>query len=69
MENKYDELLIQGLIKLMDLEFSHIPKDGDINYTFSEEYIRNKEKLIKKLGHSYWKFINTVAKKAAVIIM
>ena len=69
MENKYDELLIQGLTKLMDLEFSHFSKEEDLNYEFSNEYIKYKEKLIKNLGNSYWKFVNTVAKKVAVIII
>ena len=49
MGNKYDELLIQGLTKLMDLEFSDISDDKDINYIFSDRYIKNKEKLIKKI--------------------
>lgn len=69
MENKYDELLVQGLTKLIDLEFSHMPDGEDINYTFSERYIRNRERLIRNLGRSYWKFFNTVTKKAAVIIV
>ncbi len=68
MKNKYDDLLIQGLTKLKNLEFAYIPDAGEINYSFSEEYIRNKERLVKNLGRPYWKYINTVAKKAAVFI-
>lgn len=69
MENKYDELLIRGLTKLIDVEFSHVYEDEDLNYEFSEEYIRHKEKLIKSVGRPYWKFVNTIAKKVAVIIV
>ena len=69
MTNKYDELLIDGLSKLKELEFSNIPEADEIDYTFSDGYIKYKDKLLNKLGHSYWKFVNTVAKKAAVIII
>ncbi len=69
MKNKYDNLLKQGLTKLKNLEFAYISDGKEINYSFSEEYIRNKEHLIKNLGRPYWKFVNTVAKKAAVIIV
>lgn len=69
MHNKYDELLIQGLTKLMELEFSHVSEIRNVDYIFSNKYKRNKDKLIKNLGHSYWKFINTAAKKVAVIVV
>lgn len=69
MKNKYDDLLIQGLTKLKNLEFAYVSNAGEINYSFSEKYISNKERLIKNLGRPYWKYINTVAKKAAVIIV
>ena len=67
MINKYDELLIEGLSKLKELEFSNIPDAKEIEYTFSDEYIKAKDKLLIKLGHSYWKYVNTIAKKVAVI--
>ena len=69
MTNKYDELLIEGLSKLKELEFSHIPEADKIDYTFSEGYVKSKEKLLNKLGTSYWKYVNTAAKKVAVIIV
>lgn len=69
MTNKYDELLIEGLSKLKELEFSHIPEADKIDHTFSKEYVKSKEKLLNKLGTSYWKYVNTIAKKAAVIII
>ena len=69
MTNKYDKLLIEGLTKLKELEFSNIPDADEIKHAFSEEYINSKEKLLNKLGHSYWKYINTIAKKVAVTII
>ena len=69
MDNKYDKLLIQGLTKLMDVEFSYVSEIQNVDYIFSNKYKRNKDKLIKNLGRSYWKFINTAAKKAAVIVV
>ncbi len=69
MKNKYDDLMIQGLTTLKNIEFAYVDNLEEIDYNFSEKYIKSKEKLIKKLGHSYWKYVNTVAKKAAVIIV
>lgn len=69
MRTKDDELLIRGLSILKELEFSHVPQEMEIDYTFSEKYIKNKEKLLNKIGHSYWKYVNTVAKKVAIIIV
>ena len=69
MKNKYDNLMIQGLTTLKNIEFAYVYNLEEIDYNFSEKYIKNKERLIKKLGHSYWKYVNTVAKKAAVIIV
>lgn len=69
MKNKYDDLMIQGLITLKNLEFAYVSDIENIDYVFSEKYIRHKEKLIKNLGRPYWKYVNTIAKKAAVIIV
>lgn len=69
MKNKYDDLMIQGLTTLKNIEFAYVDNIEEIDYNFSEKYIKSKEKLIKNLGRSYWKYINTVAKKVAVIIV
>ncbi len=70
MTNKdYDELIKQGLAEYFNLEFSDIPPENEIEHEFSEKYLREKEKLIRKVGTSYWKYVNTVAKRAAVIIV
>lgn len=67
MANNYDELLKQGLIWLKEIEFSDVPKEEDIEHDFSDKYLKSKEKLLNKLNHSYWKYVNTVAKKVAVV--
>ena len=69
MANNYDELLKKGLTRLKEIEFSDVPLEEEIEYNFSDKYLKNKEKLLKKLNHSYWKYVNTVAKKVAVIII
>ncbi len=70
MTNKdYDELIKQGLAEYFNLEFSDVPPENEIEHEFSEKYLREKEKLIRKVGTSYWKYVNTVAKRAAVIIV
>ena len=69
MTDRYDELLKQGLIKLKEMEFSYVPEKEDIDHNFSDKYLSNKERLLNKLSRSYWKYVNTVAKKVAVIII
>lgn len=69
MANNYDELLKQGLIRLKELEFSDVPSEEEIEHDFSDKYLKNKEKLLNKLSRSYWKYVNTIAKKVAVIII
>ena len=69
MADKYDDLLKQGLIKLKEIEFSDVPKEDEIELDFSDKYLKSKEKLLNKLSRSYWKYVNTVAKKVAVIII
>ena len=69
MTDRYDELLKQGLIKLKEMEFSYVPEKEDIDHNFSDKYLSNKERLLNKLSRSYWKYVNTAAKKVAVIII
>lgn len=69
MSDRYDELLKQGLIKLKEIEFSGVPKEEEIEHNFSNKYLKNTEKLLNKLSHSYWKYVNTAAKKVAVVII
>ena len=69
MQDNYDILLIKGLTKLKEIEFSFVPNKDEIEYTFSDKYIKSKKQLLKRMSHSYWKYTNTVAKKVAVIII
>lgn len=69
MADKYDKLLKEGLTRLKEAEFRYVPDEDDIEYEFSGKYLKAKERLLKKLDRSYWKYVNTAAKKAAVILI
>ena len=54
--------------EVVSSEFAHIPTDeSSIDFTFSEKFIKRMDKLIRAQRKSYYKFINTTAKRAAVI--
>lgn len=54
--------------EVVSSEFAHIPTDeSSIDFTFSEKFIKRMDKLIQAQRKSYYKFINTAAKRAAVI--
>lgn len=56
--------------EVVSLEFSHIPQDeNSINYIFSEQFNKRMQKLIKSQKKLYWNFVNTAAKRAAVIFV
>ena len=49
-------------------EFSHIPtNENDISYTFSPQFDKKMNKLIKSQKNIYWNFTNTVSKRIAVV--
>lgn len=51
-------------------EFSHIPVNEDeIDYVFSERFNKRMAKLINSQRKSYYKFINTAAKRVAIIFV
>ena len=50
-------------------EFCHIPGEDAIVHTFSETFLRRKEKLIKNTRKTTWYWVNTAAKRAAVIVL
>ena len=50
-------------------EFCHIPGAEKISYTFSQAFLRRKEKLIKNTRKTTWYWVNTAAKRAAVIVL
>lgn len=69
MTDKYDKLLSRALVKLKEDEFRYVPEENEIEHTFSEKHVKTIEKILNKLDHSYWKYVNTIAKKVAVIIV
>lgn len=69
MSDLYNELLVKGLTILKELEFDNIPEEYEIEHAFSSRYIKNKEALLNKFNSTYWKYINTFAKKIAIVII
>lgn len=67
--NNFDNVLIQGLYEIKEFEFSKVPPEDEIEHTFSEKYIKERNKIIRQLGQPYYKFINTTLKKVAIIIL
>lgn len=56
--------------EVISSEFAQIPTDEDsIDFTFSEKFIKRMDKLIRAQKKSYYKFINTVGKRVAVIFV
>ncbi len=59
-----------ALREVVSLEFSHIPQnENSINYVFSERFNKKMERLIKSQKRLYWNFVNTAAKRVAVIFV
>lgn len=50
-------------------EFCYIPAENEIEHTFSSTYLQKKEKLIKNTRKTTWYWVNTAAKRAAVIVL
>lgn len=69
MKDAYYVLLKNGLSELKYSEYLHIPHEEKIDHTFSEKYLTFKNKLLNKTGQYYWKYVNTLTKKIAVIII
>ena len=68
-ERRYDELLAEALKGYKAKQLNSLPENKDIDYEFSEGFKRKMERLIKNQEKSYFKIINTTAKKAAIIIV
>ena len=59
-----------ALRKVVSSEFANIPEDeNSIDYVFSERFNKKMEKLLKAQKKVYWKFINTAAKRVAIIFL
>ena len=55
---------------VMAQEFDWVPTSEDaIDYTFSPEFERKMNKLIKAEKSTYWHWINTAGKRAAIILI
>lgn len=53
--------------EIMDKEFSHLPKESEIDYEFSENFNKKMKKLIENQRKPYWNLINSASKKVAIV--
>ena len=68
-ERKYDALMVEALKSYKAKQLASIPENDAVDYEFSEGFKRKMERLIRNQEKSYYKIINTTAKKAAIIIV
>lgn len=54
---------------LISEEFCNIPEDGDGSHIFSDSFEKRMERLVRSTERIYWNWINTTAKRAAVIMV
>ncbi len=58
----------EAIRKVVSSEFEHIPKNEDeIEYHFSASFMKRMLRLFRNQKKSYWKYVNTVGKRVAVI--
>ncbi len=51
----------------MEIEFSYVPPENEIEWDFSPAFLRKMNRLIHAQEHGYWKVINTAAKRVACV--
>ncbi len=69
MAIKRNEFL-EALRRVVSAEFEHIPKtEEEIDYTFSQRFMKRMLRLFRNRKKLYWKFVNTGAKRVAVILV
>ena len=61
--------LSQAFREAIMTEFADVPSEEQISLTFSEEFEQKMKKLIERQKKSYWKYVNTVAKRVAVVAL
>ncbi len=50
-------------------QYSHIPAEDEIDFEFSEKFKKKMDKHIFTTKKSIWKFMNSTAKKVAIIVL
>ena len=62
--------LLEALRKVVSSEFEHIPKnEEEIDFTFSERFMKRMLRLFRNRKKPYWKYVNTAAKRVAVAFL
>jgi len=61
---------LEALRAVVSSEFRHIPTDeSQIDHVFSARFLKRMARLFRKQKRVYWKYVNTAAKRAAVIFV
>lgn len=62
------EELNQAFREVASMEFADIPcEEEQISFCFSDKFTRKMEKLIARQRKPYWKYVNTAAKRVAIV--
>lgn len=69
MASKYDGILKTALLKLKEDEFSNVPQEEEITYTFSKEYINKRNETISYIERSHTSPFKIALRKVAVFIV
>lgn len=60
--------LLAAMRAVASAEFAHIPKtDDEIDLSFSPSFLKRMERLFRNQKKAYWKYVNTVGKRVALI--
>jgi len=60
----------EAIRKVVSSEFEHVPTDENaIDYTFSAGFMKRMQRLFRNHKKSWWKLVNTVGKRVAVIFI
>lgn len=63
------ELFCNALIAAQEQFFSDVPSEDEITLIPSERFMKRVDKLVSAQKHSYWKYVNSVGKKVAIIVL
>ena len=66
----YKEQFLNAVRQVVSAEFKDIPdNENNIEFSFSNNFNKKMQKLVKRQKTSYWKFINTASKRVAIIFI
>lgn len=62
--------LNQAFREVASMEFADVPcNEEQIQFTFSDNFIKKMDKLIERQKKPYWEYVNTAKKRVAVVVI